>query len=593
MDRIRSIVSMARRRLLWSAWLASAWHALAAATVLLALAVAALRLLGTWPATAPVVALTAGGALLALGWSWLRARRAVALRSAVPMLVDERLGSGERLSTALALSEDPRAAGDPFAAASIADAVRFASDPLLPAAVRAAFPVRLPARAWSLPAALAVLVLVWVAVPRLGAPQGSAGPAGNAARQDGPSEEERRLAAVVAQVEANPDLADRLRAELEAARRALDGKEAPAPRAPEDAAREAMRRTAELQARLEALSEAPEAQSARDLRDALAELALPEGTGPVQDLAEALKRGDFESAQDALQSLQQAVEGDVDLSEEERERLASQLGDLASQLERLSGESGSLSKALEQAGMDPALAGSPEALEQALARASQLNESQKAALRSKASGAKAAKERLAKMSDRVGKMCKQCRNPGKSRPSDGAAASEMAELLNDAEAEQQMAMAAQSASEACGNPSGAGPGRSGGAGGGIGTGGTVNRGEDRDAVQGKDRFGTQARRETGERRDGNVIAQQLVAGEAPVGESRVALEEVASRIAPGYERGTEDDPVPAHLREVHKQYFGDLRKRLERKGVKVPDAPAQERPAAGAPAAGPEGGDGR
>ena len=108
-----------------------------------------------------------------------------------------------------------------------------------------------------------------------------------------------------------------------------------------------------------------------------------------------------------------------------------------------------------------------------------------------------------------------------------------------------------------------------------------------------DIVGTQARRETGERRDGNVIAQQLVAGEAPVGESRVALEEVASRIAPGYERGTEDDPVPAHLREVHKQYFGDLRKRLERKGVKVPDAPAQERPAAGAPAAGPEGGDGR
>jgi hypothetical protein len=109
-------------------------------------------------------------------------------------------------------------------------------------------------------------------------------------------------------------------------------------------------------------------------------------------------------------------------------------------------------------------------------------------------------------------------------------------------------------------------------------------------VMGKDRFGTQARQEAGDRRDGNVIAQQLVAGEAPVGESRVALEEVASRITPGYERGTEDDPVPAHLREVHKQYFGDLRKRLERKGVKVPDAPA-----AGAPAAkpAPEGGDGR
>ena len=44
--------------------------------------------------------------------------------------------------------------------------------------------------------------------------------------------------------------------------------------------------------------------------------------------------------------------------------------------------------------------------------------------------------------------------------------------------------------------------------------------------------------------------------------------------------------MPAHLREVHKRYFGDLRKRFEEKGV-APAAPAgTAAPAGGAPPAG-------
>ena len=92
-------------------------------------------------------------------------------------------------------------------------------------------------------------------------------------------------------------------------------------------------------------------------------------------------------------------------------------------------------------------------------------------------------------------------------------------------------------------------------------------------------FGTKFQKQKGQRQEGDVIAQQLVSGESPVGESRVALEQVASRIAAGYERGTDDDPVPAHLREVHKRYFGDLRRKLESKGIK-PAAPAKDAPAA-------------
>lgn len=596
MERVRSIVALARRRLVMAAWVASAWQAASAAVLALALAVTAFRLAGRpWTPAEWAVASVACMAAVA-AWAWSRAVRAARDPLAVSMLADERLGSGERLTTALALSGSSGAVDDPFAAAAIADAERFASDRSIPAALRKGLPVRLPARWWPLPASAALLAVACLAVPVLGPGPADASAARAAAGERGTTDEERRLAAAVAAVEANPDLAERLQSELQAARAALDGAEGAAPpRSPEEAAREALRRAAELQARLAEVMDAPEQQAARDLRDALAGLELPQDEGAARDLAEALKQGDFEAAQAALEKLQQEIGAQDSLSPEERAKLASQLGDLAQQLGDMAKDPSRLSKALEAAGMDPSLAGSPEALERALERASQLNESQKSAIRSAAKASKASREKLAKMGDKVSKMCKACKNPGNGQPKEDSsgAASEMGEMLSEAEAAEQVSMAAESASQAA-QSGGSRAGSSGGgqgAGGGIGSEGTVERGEARDAALGKDRFGTKAEAEKGPGRESNVIAQQLVAGDAPVGESRLALEEVAARIAPGYERGTEDDPVPAHLREVHKEYFGDLRKRLERKGVRVPPgAPAAgpaSAPGAAAPAAAP------
>lgn len=573
MERVRSIVALVRRRLVLGAWVAGAWRAASIAVLAIALGVAACRLAGQAWTPAHWAIAVALGAVAVVGWAWFRAVRAAPDLLSASMLADERLGSGERLVTALALSASGGPADDPFAAAAVADAERFASDRSLPAAVRAAFPFGLPVRWWTLPASVALLAIACMAVPVRG--PSSAGAAEDAAAHErGPTDEERRLAAAVAAVESNPDLAERLQSELQAARAALEDAEGAAPRSPDEAAREALRRAAELQARLAEVMEAPEQQAARDLRDALAGLELPQEEGAARDLAEALKQGDFAAAQAALEKLQQEIGAQDALGPEERAKLAAQLGDLAQQLGDMAKDPSRLSEALEAAGLDPALAGSPEALERALDRASQLNESQKSAIRSAARASKASRERLAKMGDKVSKMCKACKNPGKGQPKEDSsgAASEMGEMLSEAEAAEQVSMAAESASQAA-QAGGSRPGSSGGApgaGGGIGSEGSVERGEARDATLGTDRFGTKAEAEQGAGRESNVIAQQLVAGDAPVGESRVALEAVASRIAPGYERGTEDDPVPAHLREVHKEYFGDLRKRLERKGVRVP-----------------------
>jgi hypothetical protein len=135
------------------------------------------------------------------------------------------------------------------------------------------------------------------------------------------------------------------------------------------------------------------------------------------------------------------------------------------------------------------------------------------------------------------------------------------------EAEADRALQASSGSDAESDASG-GRGRKEGSGGGHG----VAEGGDREVR--KTAFGTKFQKQKGPRQEGDVIARQLVAGQSPTGESRVALEQVAGAIASGYERGTDDDPVPAHLREVHKRYFGDLRRTFEQRGVAPAAAPA-------------------
>jgi hypothetical protein len=85
----------------------------------------------------------------------------------------------------------------------------------------------------------------------------------------------------------------------------------------------------------------------------------------------------------------------------------------------------------------------------------------------------------------------------------------------------------------------------------------------------KTAFGTKEHQQKGARGEGDIIARQLVQGESPVGENLVKLEAVATRIATSAEKGSEDDPIPPHLQEVSKQYFGKLNKVMEAKGVKA------------------------
>jgi hypothetical protein len=625
MDRIRTMVLAARRQLALQAWIVASLSALTVTAGALAVLALERRLVGfsaqlgvsssgiAWWGVAAAVALALAGA-----WAWWRMRRSVPAIDEVALELDRRARTSERFSTALALSRDAESAADPFARAAIADAVAFANDPDVARRASNAFPLALPRRWWIGPSVLALALAVLVTVPQV-ATASLNGDAAEPARAERPqTPEERSLEQVVRQIEATPELAAKLDAELDAAKRSLDESGRGPVRPPEEAAREAMRRMTELQQRLEEISESRESKAARQLQDALAKLDLPKEDNAARQLAEALKQGNFEAAKDAVQKLQEQASKDGGLSAEEREALSKSLADTAKQLEALAKDPAKLAEALKQAGMDPSLANNPLAMQQAIQASKDLNASQKEALQQMAQSMSDAQQKMAQMSQQMNQMSEQCKNPSGGQQgkdgqkgkdgqqqgspsqdpqqggseSEGAGSESMSQMLSEAEAERQMAMASESCKSQCegggamseseadsalrassdGDQDGA-SGSKGAPGSKSGSGGTRGQAEGGTRQMRETAFGTKMQKQKSPRGEGDVIARQLVAGQSPVGESRVALEQVAGTIATGYEKGTEDDPVPAHLREVHKRYFGDVRRTFEQKGI-TPAAPA-------------------
>jgi hypothetical protein len=663
LDRIRSLVGFARRRLLLEAWVTASLQAgVVTAAVLLALVVER-RLLGASDAlgvpSRSMGFLVAGASVAVLlavaigAWPAWRGRRT---EGSIALEVDARLGTGERFSTAIAL--DAAGAADPFAQAAVADAVVLAADRDVASRARSAFELRAPQRWWVAPALLVLAVAAWFVLPDPAPLAGRTQPRADDVQQvaaKAPSPEEKRLEELVRRIEESPELAGKLQAELDAAKRSLAEDVSAKVRSADETAREAAKRTAELDARLAELRDSQQARAARDLQDALSKLELPEAKNGAAELAEAMKRGDFAAAKAALDKLDKAL-AEGTMSKEQREQAAAALDKMADQLKQMANDPSKLAEALKQAGMDPALANNPLALQQAIEAAKSLNATQKEALQKAAAAQAQAQQSMQQMAQGLQQQAGECRNPGQqgqqgqqssqgqqSQQAQGAQQSpegqqsgqgqqqqqqqaqgngqqgqsggdgkdSMQSMLSKAEADRQMDMAASAAqsesqsgamseSEADsalrasaeeGSRAGDGQGEKSGTTGGRGQAQGGNREVRQTAT------GSKFQKQKGQKQEGDVIARQLVAGQAPVGESKVGLSEVAGAISPGYERGTEEDPVPAHLRDVHKRYFGDLRKRFEDRGVapaKSADgggasaAPAPGAPAPAAPAAEPK-----
>jgi hypothetical protein len=553
--------SLATRLAVVSLWVGGALLVCACASKALAAWWPSLGARGWWFPALLGLAVAAVGLILFL----TRGRRPSDV--AVASIVDVRLKLHDRLSTAIAVAGRE----DAFATAAIEDGVRVAKDRRLSESLGRALPVLWPRNSWIGPLLCAAAMAVWWFVPGLSPTVMKAALASDPELVAAEAAAQMQMEAVQQQIELSSELSKEL------------GDMTPKPgevgepksdrRTPEEIQRETARRMTDLSQKLDDVLSGERTQSLSAMRDALSKIE-PGKNPEVKALAEALKMGDAAAAQEALaQVMEQIASGSLD--EATREQMAADLERLAKQIADAADSNEALRDALEAAGMDGDLASSTEAVEAALAAAKNLNAEQKERLRKAIKSQKSANAKLRKLSQSCKSACSKCKNGGakskngspssSSEDSDGEAGEDAEEVLSEMEADAELENAAKSLrsqcrSGQCQSPSGGGRGgRQGGTKGGAIAEGPQGDGTDAVAaeVEGK-------KSRMGSKRKG-VIARQLVDAPPVVGESRTKLQEIAGDIERGYEEGTGDDPVPPHLRDLHKHYFGDVKQRIDAK----------------------------
>ena len=527
-------------------------------------------------------------------------------RVSVAVAIDTRLGLDDRFSTAVQLADRD----DPFAIAAVSDAVRVASDPALKGRVRSAFQPDAPHGWWVASVLVVAIVGVMTIVPQSDVLAG-AGDQGAvetaAAREQARSQVEEIVASV--EQDGDGELAPEIQEALSEFADAEFSADSEQPdMTPDEVRREALRRVGNLEQQMQELLDGQEAQLDQTLRDSLSDLRAGElEDADAKNLAEALEAGDFGEALDAFQKLADKVKAG-EMSDEERAQLEKELEDLAAEMERLANDAAALEEALRQAGLDGDLANDADALQKALEN-STMSESRRQAIEEMMKSQSAASQALQNLSQSMQDMAQQCQQGQQGQQGEqgqqgqqgeqGQQGQQGQETLSQLESAQQMLQQAKATQGQCenagqkmgsglskwaaglaGQGQGQGQGEGQGQGGGQGGFGGRGRGGPGNAPIAPTPSGTVDEREKVENRGGDIIAREMIEGEVVVGESKVALRKIADRIAKGEEEGIGEDPVPPHLRDVHRHYFGEVEKRIRA-------VTAEEKPKADSPAAEP------
>lgn len=278
--------------------------------LLLALAARLRPLLPTGQIAVVAAGLALGGLLVALVLPWLRSIRRSPLAWAREF--DQRFGLKERTSTALELGATETGSASPLLALQREDALAAASR----VQIRRALPLSIDARDALVAAGLAMALLLALALPN--------------AQNDVLAQRAQFAAAARSQMEAldkaeqalrdSPDLTEaQKQAAIEAVERARERLSDPTI-TPE----QAVAALNEAQSKLDALKEGAHSQRLDDLREAGRNMAPSEAT---RGLAEALSKGDFDTASEQLRHLLDP--NGKPLSEAEQQQVASQLDGMA------------------------------------------------------------------------------------------------------------------------------------------------------------------------------------------------------------------------------------------------------------------------
>lgn len=516
MTAVHRLVERARRRLQVSELLEVATLAFPVAGVAMLAWIVLVRVFLRGGMVTPIPSLAMvgviGSAMFLAYASWLLARRGWPTQASAAAQLDERLNLASRISTALAVQNQV----DAFSVAAVADANRIALETQHKNVLQDAFAYHFGSQwRWSL-LAVVVVAAAWLFIP-VWAP--SAVETNPQSQQDAASAQkadqaEARLIEAMQSAMEVAALDASIQKAIEASQQSLD-------RAnqnmisPADREAQAFQQRELLQAAMQKVSESEELADNDSLKDALSELQISPGL--ERKMLEALKRGDFEDAAKEAQKL-----ADQAQSSNPTEATAAKqaLEKIASALEK-------------QAGKESAKAG---------------------AMKSNTSLSKAEQKKLAaamknaKQCNSMGKQCKDSCNGG-------APAKNLMDLLKkNSKASNQKSSLSKSIS-ACKNP-GAGGAK-------PGSGSSKPTLADEPDTKPK-QFNTEQVMSESQDIDAEPIARDFVQGTPMIGqEAARKLTAIEHQVEAGLEEASEEDPVPAPLRETHQKYFSQWKKKIQ------------------------------
>lgn len=326
---------------------------------------------------------------------WMRQRPTLVH---VAIEVDGRLDLHEKLSTALLC----RSQQDGFSQAAIDDAVQTARSNQTKERVSRYFKVNAPENWWISPLLIIAACLALYLLPN-----------GNLFASDKPKwteQQQQELLAMQNQVDAAViNIAQDLGKDKEELKKMLEemtSKEAnpdPKSKTPEQAKIQEFKKLNLLREEMKKAADTQENRKLEQLSNKLSQLQSKD-QGAAGDLARALANSDFKAAQKALDDLKkQLAQGE--LTEEQKKALE----DMAKQLSKMAANNQAMASQLQQAGIDPALAANPAALQQAIQNAQNLTDEQKQKLAQMAQAMQQASQACQNMSNSMQAMCN---NPG-------------------------------------------------------------------------------------------------------------------------------------------------------------------------------------
>ena len=528
MTAVHQLVERARRRLQVSESLAVAAMALPVAGWAMLAWILVSRLFFQGRVAAPMSSLTTvmalGAIVFAAYCSLLFWIRGWPTRASAAAQLDERLNLSSRMTTALSVETR----SDEFAKAAVADANRVALELKNKQILSRAFAFHFGAE-WRLSAVTATLVAAaWLFMPHwnsLAGKKDAQFPQDNVSLEKALAAEQKLSDAMQSAMQVAA-LDESIAKTLESSREVLDQSHQQAATPNEREAR-AFQQQALLAAALEKATQSETLASNESLKDALSELALEQGE--ERDLLAALKRGDFEAAAKEAQKL----------ADKTKSANAAEAASAKQALEKVAA-------ALNKQG----------AVEAAKANQNASNANQKAGQKSTAASMKKSMA-----------SSKQCNNMGKAcNEAAGGNIKNLMDLLKKGSAASSNKNSLSKSLAACRSP-GSKPGGSR-----AGSGQSTPKLADEPDAR-KTKFNSEDMMSESQDLDAEPIARDFVQGTGTKGEeSTRKLTVIERQVQAGLEEGSEEDQVPAALREAHQKYFSQWKTKID--AVKTnPDVP--------------------